>query len=526
MGAPSKRARKVRKAAEFNAGRLAAALRTPKTSSGAYAWDLATIRAARDAQLSGMFAQASRLAASMRTDDALFVAYQNRLAPQRGLPVKLCPPNTSARALRVLEEADGLFGPKGVGVTPETLANVNGDLANHGVAFATCTMTPRPDGSRIDLEVHYWPIEYVRWDSNLRCFVTQIESGSGHEADAGCYGASEVPIVHGDGRWIVFLLQEHEPWRHNAAVLPGALVWAAHSYANRDWANSSKAHGDVKLVGELPEGVALQDSEGAVSAEAKAMVDMLLDVLNDEGGVGVRPAGSKTDVLVNGSTAWQVFKELAMGSSLSASRIYLGTDGVVGTNPTGPGVDLRAMFGVRNDIVEGDLKAIEKGLLTGAIEPWAALNFGDSKLAPSREYLLPDADEDARRTSLASRQKAFFDDIKAARERGFDVTPDYIKALAADYGVRAPTLPDEAKKAPSITLAPTDIAKVVRVNEARASAGLGPLTLPTGALDPDGLLTVEEFSAKKAAAAATASTPSAPAVAARPAQPPALPRAA
>lgn len=52
---------------------------------------------------------------------------------------------------------------------------------------------------------------------------------------------------------------------------------------------------------------------------------------------------------------------------------------------------------------------------------------------------------------------------------------------------------------PKINLAPADIAKVVTVNEARASQGLGPRMLREGGEDPDGYLTIAEFDAKMSA---------------------------
>jgi len=48
-------------------------------------------------------------------------------------------------------------------------------------------------------------------------------------------------------------------------------------------------------------------------------------------------------------------------------------------------------------------------------------------------------------------------------------------------------------------ITPTDMSVVTLVNEARASAGLGPLRTPEGQSDPDGWLTVEEFRAKRQA---------------------------
>src|SRR5678816_1671091 len=87
LGARSKQARVVRKAAEFDVVRLESALKTPQGSqSPVFSWSLAAIKAARDDQMAGIFYRPARLAESMRTDDALAVAYENRLAPQRCIP--------------------------------------------------------------------------------------------------------------------------------------------------------------------------------------------------------------------------------------------------------------------------------------------------------------------------------------------------------------------------------------------------------------------------------------------------------
>lgn len=59
---------------------------------------------------------------------------------------------------------------------------------------------------------------------------------------------------------------------------------------------------------------------------------------------------------------------------------------------------------------------------------------------------------------------------------------------------------DVANPMDAVALAPTDMASVITVNEARAMAGLGPLKKVDGSLDPNGGLTVAEFRAKREAA--------------------------
>jgi hypothetical protein len=96
------------------------------------------------------------------------------------------------------------------------------------------------------------------------------------------------------------------------------------------------------------------------------------------------------------------------------------------------------------------------------------------------------------------------------RDNGFVVLQEDVDTIADAYGVDAPSLPEvttDAPKAPTIALAPTDLATVVTVNEARASAGVSPLVLPDGTPDPDGNLMIEQFRAKQAAKLAPPTAP-------------------
>jgi hypothetical protein len=513
MGAKSKRAKRDRQKGEFDLTRIAAMLRPPKDYGAACGWSLERILAARDAQRRGQFAQAAEMAEAMQCDDALYVAKQNRLAPLRGLPILLKAPNESAAAKRVLTEADALFGPKGFAIGPDGVADINDALADHGIAVAANAWTPRDDGSRVDVEVHPWPMKHVRWDDGKRCLMTRIDGGTGSIGDRdpafarwASYG--EVPIVHGDGRWIVFQKRELAPWAKDAALLAAPLVWARHAYAARDWSRGATTHGNAKLVGTLPAEVAIDSAEGA------AFLELLTILASVENPVGIKPFGSTAEILANPSAAWQVFKELVGNGETAAARIYLGQDGLLGSNSNAPGIDLRGLFGVRNDIVEGDAGAIERGLFTGTIQIWTAINHGDSSLAPERKFQLPDSDEDARTEGLSKRRKSFFDSLQGIKAMGAELDQDTIDEQAKAYNVATVKLPPVTEdKVPTIQLAPTDVAKVVLVNEARASAGLGPLLLATGAEDPDGKLTVSAFDAKQAARAAAPTAPPSPAVA-------------
>jgi len=501
MGAKSKRAKRTRHAAEFDVARIRHMLTPPKGSGVPLtSWTLAEIFAARDAQMRGDFLRPARMAESMRTNYALAVALDARLAPQRCLKTQIVAAK-GARGESIAAEGAALYGDHGIGISADTKASIHACLVTHEIAFAQCVATPREDGSRVDFELQAWPIEHVRWDVIDGCYKTRVDPASDPD------GLGEIPIVHGDGRWIIFQRFAIDPHKH-AAILAAAIVWASLAYALRDWAKSSVAHGSAKVIGALPAGVSLQDENGNMTEEASAMAELLRAIASSDSPVGIKPAGSEVDFLTNNSTAWQIFHELVNNGEKAAARIYLGTDGVLGATGGAPGVDIQALFGVAATKVEGDLACLSRGFQT-LIDVWTAVNFGDSSLAPRHRYMLPDADADAARASEATRTAAFYEEIKLARANGFDVAQAFVDKVAERHGISAPTLPIEAAKGPSITLAPTDVARVISVNEARASTGLGPLLDINGVPDPAGRMTVEEYAAKKAAEAAAPVAPAA-----------------
>jgi hypothetical protein len=132
------------------------------------------------------------------------------------------------------------------------------------------------------------------------------------------------------------------------------------------------------------------------------------------------------------------------------------------------------------------------------------MNFGDSRLAPRFRYLMPDVDEAQREEHRAKADVDLMAAIEKRKSLGFVVDQTEVDRLALAYGVPAPQLAPAADQTSSVVLAPTDVAKVVRVREARAASGL----LPFGDERDD--LTISELDARAAAAAAAAAPPAIP----------------
>jgi hypothetical protein len=473
-------ASKARKAQEFDISRLSTLLAPPQQQTGVYSWSLSAIRNARDEQILGKFWYPARMAEAMRTDDALFVAYSNRLAPMQAIGTRLvpasgaCGPHTGDS---VAAEADPLFGPNGSALSG--LVDIVGCLAQHGVAIGVNTLVPREDGSRVDIIMKPWPIEWVRLDSTTGRLMTRVADLPECEAEQarkvlGSRATYEIPICHADGRWVIFQKFANEPWKQDAAILPSALVWARHAFAGRDWAKGSVAHGNAKAVGELAEGVPLVDATGALTVEAAALLAAMQALVSAESPAIIRPAGSKTEYVTNTSTAWQVWERLMDNAGKAAARIWLGTDGTLGSAGGAPGVDITALFGVATTKVQGDLSCITRGLRTGVIDVWAAINYGTSDVAPAREYMIPDADEEAIRESFAKRNNALLVDMKSAKEAGCVVDQPYVDTLAEKHGVPSPRL------AVVVNMASTD------PNTPAPVSNVADPALPISAIDPDG----------------------------------------
>ena len=417
-----KRIERNRTAEEFKGGYV---VQAPVRRTGPYAWSLEAIRTARDMQMRGDFSLPVRLAEAMRTDDALYVAYHNRIAPQSSVQTRLIPRGDDVRSVSAARRAAA-----SVFVSRSVLGGIEGTLANHGIAIGYVEHEISDDGTRVDMTLTEWPLEHCKYNIGSEQLETQVKGGQ------------RVPIVHGDGQWIRFQKFDVLPWTQEAAILPGALIWASHAMPMSDWAGSSKAHGQAKIVGTLPEGVSMQmtDPSGAavLTSEAQAFLRMLDDLISGETGAGIKPFGTTTDFISNGSTAWQVFAELIQNREKAAARCYLGTDAILGSVGGAPGVDIATLFAVASTKLQGDFDAIEQGLNTGLYQPWTAINLGDSRYSPRFSYELPDPDAGAKSAEQSEKRTRLFDALDRMRSLNLDITQSDIDLLAVDFGVLNP----------------------------------------------------------------------------------------
>lgn len=442
-------------------------------------WSIESIRAAIDAQLRGQFTQPRMLSEAMGRDDAIFNARENRLAPIQAVDTQLVPQDSTRG--RLLESQ----ASRHVHVARTVLCGIEATLVDHGVAIGYNEQEPNKSGTRVDFRLTEWPLEFVRWNPTTE------------ELEAQTRDNVYVPIRHGDGRWTVFRKRLYMPWRYGACVLPAGLIWAAHADSLSSWQGASRAHGLAKIVGELPEGSALNDE-----AEAEAVADRfhaVLETLADgTRPIGIKPHGSTIDFVSNSSSAWQVFTESVTSRERAAARVYLGTDAILGSTGDAPGVDIAALFRMASTKFQSDFWAIDAGLNSGVYAPWAAINHGSTRHAPQHEFLLPDPDKDAKRAETAANRERLAAALADMREQKLQVTQEVVDTLATELGVHpTPQLAAIDQQVATVELASADVAKVVLVREARQAQGLPPFG------DARDELTIAQLDTQTQAAAST-----------------------
>lgn len=435
----------------------AIAVTSPPVQYPTLEWDIDRIKAARGQQFCGQFALPTKLAIAMRSDDAIFPPRRHRLKSLSSLPLVI-QAHDSTRGRAIAQNARS-----GVQVDQDVLNGIDGTLVDHGIAIGYLLHKTNKSGTRVDMRLTEWPLEYVQHDPYRNVLTTSTLEGP------------VVDIVHGNGRFIVFRDAHERPWIQDSCLLAASFLYPQHALALADWTGAINAHGLGKLLGELPPGVMLTDESGNPSPEAAAFLRLLTDIVTGNKPAGIMPSGSKAEFKSDGSTAWQVFSEFNNSRERAAARIYTGTDAILGTISGAPGIDISQLFGVTTTILQSATSVISRGLNSGLTIPWTALNVGDSRLAPSYQYQLPDPDEDQRLEQRAKNWARFCDTIAKLRDARFQVTDDLVARVAAEFKIDpAPTAADLDTATSTVVLAPTDVAKVVRAREARASQGLGP----------------------------------------------------
>ena len=308
------------------------------------------------------------------------------------------------------------------------------------------------------------------------------------------------PVEPGNGRWLLaFPHGTDYPWRYGIwQSLAYAFINRRQAFMNLNAWNNSMAFPIKKLT--VPDGASEEEAQET------------FDAINHFGPFPAIRLNKDWDfdIVQPSSTTATSLKDAIEASE---REVILTVSGQVGTTDGSQGFsNLNVLAKVKSDLVQVDAVTFAQALNEQVIPVWAQRRFSFAGWLHSPrvrwDTTLPkDRVADANAANMAASALNVWTTAIAAS--GVAKAVDVV-ALAEQYGVplvdRAAVAPvvekdevptDDPKSEPADTekpaelvLAPTDLASIVTVNEAREAQGLGPIE--------DGNLTIDEYRAKHA----------------------------
>lgn len=328
-----------------------------------------------------------------------------------------------------------------------------------GIGVAQRIPIPRTIGQPQKYRMEVWSPRWLRWDYNYNTWVIQTTDG---------------PEFVDSDKWILFTpYGEHRPWsggKWRSLVFP----WLLKRFALEDRANYSETAGQPVKVGESPEG-----------STENQRIDFQNQLANlGRNGAITLPEGWDFKIVEASSTNWQIYSESVKWADDAITIVLAGQ--TVTTEGSSGFSSGNVQDRIKIDFIRFDAKSLSNCLYKQSLIPWAIANYGSELDAPMPHWVVE------KQTDLSLQASTFETLARAISGLDQAIKSSLYKVDAAElaniYGIPLVALPPDQpdQSIPDLGLAPTDIARTITINEARAAKGLGPLRLPDGSLDPRG----------------------------------------
>lgn len=290
-------------------------------------------------------------------------------------------------------------------------------------------------------------------------WLTQIHRGDKVEWQVSTSEGTST-VVAGGGQWILYT-----PYGRNRPWAEGkwrrlAFPWVLKRYALEDRANMSQAHGTPTKVGTT--------ARGATERQRQEFLSQL-EALGKNGQLVV-PEGWSYSLVESTSKAYEIFDSAVAWSDQALTIVIAGQ---VVTTQGSPGFSSgNVQERIVGDLIRFDAETLSNALRMQSLVPLAWERYEDGEAAPWPRWdtqRAPDKEGVARTIEILGRAAEQLSPSLASSGVQID-TAQMLEAL----GVPLARVEAEKRRA-SFALAPTDVARVVRVREARASQGLPPL---------------------------------------------------
>lgn len=453
----------------------------------------------------GQFGDAARLADQMRRDDRIRACEMTRTKALVSVPVEWEAAQIRGRETsktRAVRDAAKLDWPKMV--SPSAIAKLAYWGRRCGIGIGEWVWDT--SGERWVPRLKVWHPQWLDWDWTRRCYRLQVQ---GIEKPDGTYeGGGWVYLprtdreVWSDGHWVIYTPDGYEYAWMEGNVRALADLYLYRRWDWRDWARRNEVHGLPIRKAVVPSGGDVKDKDRFVRSLSRLGNETTLEC--PDGGPGKKYDLELVESTVRGA---ETFGEMMDRLDASIGAVELGQ------NASGPKVATLSEDGragqdeaVRSDLVRADCRIYET-LTEQGLTWWTLYNYGDRALTPKPvPQLEPKVDQAKKAGALQGLAGA----LLAFADAGAPIDQ---RAILEDEGLPLLDAPEEdedaevvagapAGDAPKLELTPTAIGAITKVNEARKSQGMGPLTRTDGTPDPDGELSIAEYLAKKAAVVA------------------------
>jgi hypothetical protein len=353
-----------------------------------------------------------------------------------------------------------------------------------GVGLAQRVPLPRLMGQKQRYRLEVWSPRHLRHDATgTRTYEWYVQTDKG-----------EVPIIPEAGRWVLFRpygsKRPYSKGKWRSLVFP----WLLKRFALEDRANHSEVNGSPVWLGKAP--------QGSTEKQRNRFLSQLIGL--GKKGRFVLPEGWDLMVREASSKNYEIYSEAVSWSDQAITIILAGQ---VVTTEGSPGFSSgNVQDAIKEDFIKFDEGRLSTCLYEQSTVPWAWVNYGTNLAAPWGRWQLKkpvDREQEARTLEMISRAVEILN--KELAKEGKKIS--LVKYLEL-YDIPIENVPEQKQAATvQIPLAPTDIAKVVRVNEACRSNGLGDLLTPEGDIDERGNKLISELAPSESELLDAPSTP-------------------
>jgi hypothetical protein len=411
-------------------------------------WSPEKVKCAASVADSGNLQQLSDLVETMFSDDRIGGVLDQRTYGLLGMPLSFLGGEENAR--KILEGPEGpIPGEFQVMCAEEELVALERWGLMLGVGLAYIHRLPRVAGQPVRFHMRTWSPRHLTYSHRaVEGSHWHVQTQTGRE-----------PVLPGAGRWVLYTpYGAIRPWMRGK-WRECAFPWLLKRFALEDRANHSETLGSPVKVGTA--------SKGSTETQRRRFLSQLQTLTKR--GTLVLPEGYDFNFKEANGQTWDIYSQ---GQAWGDAAITISLAGQLVTTEGQAGFSEGKIFdSIKGDLIRFDAKRLGYALRSQVLEPWCRDNSYGEAPYPHWNTENPTDLEVQSRTWVQ-----FWTSVKQGNEelRGTGKRIDMISACKI-YNIPLIDVEEEATKV-QLTLAPTDSAKVVKVNEARAAQGLQPVS--------------------------------------------------